>query len=49
MIDQIRAIDNRRLYRGDTDVPIKEIAPASTDILRAVERSLLLVLDLKEP
>ncbi len=48
MIDQIRAIDNRRLFRGDTDVLIKRIAPADPDILRDIERCLLLVLDLKE-
>lgn len=47
MIDQIRAIDNGRLFRGDTDVLIKEIAPANADILGDIERSLLMVLDLK--
>jgi mRNA interferase MazF len=47
MIDQIRAIDNRRLFRGDTEALIKEIAPAATEILSEVERCLALVLDLQ--
>jgi mRNA interferase MazF len=48
MIDQIRAIDNRRLFRGDTDALIKKIAPAETGVLSEIERCLSLVLDLKE-
>ena len=46
MIDQIRAIDIRRLFRGDTDVLIKRIAQADAGILRDIERCLSLVLDL---
>ena len=49
MIDQIRAIDNRRLFRGDTDMLIKRIAQADAGILRDTERCLSLVLDLKGP
>ena len=48
MIDQIRAIDNRRLFRGDTTVLIKKIAPSDADILRDIERCLALALDLKQ-
>ena len=48
MIDQIRAIDNWRLFRGDTDMLIKRIAQADTDILGDIERCLSLVLDLKQ-
>jgi mRNA interferase MazF len=46
MIDQIRAIDNQRLYRGDTNELIKKISLIDQDILRDIERCLLLVLDL---
>ena len=46
MIDQVRAVDNRRFYRGDTDVLIKKIAPADDALLAEIERCLLQVLDL---
>jgi mRNA interferase MazF len=46
MIDQVRAVDNRRFYRGDTQVLIKKIAPADDDLMRQVHRYLLQVLDL---
>lgn len=46
MIDQVRAIDNRRLCHPDSDEPVKRIAPASADLMHAVEACLKLVLDL---
>lgn len=46
MIDQVRAVDNRRFYRGDTDLYIKKISPADDGLLRDAERCLLQVLDL---
>jgi mRNA interferase MazF len=46
MTDQVRAIDNRRFYRGDTDELIKDIGPAEASVLTNVERCLALVLDL---
>lgn len=47
MIDQVRAIDNRRLYRGNTTTIIKKIAPADTKILQKVEECLKKVCDLR--
>ena len=46
IIDQIRAIDNRRFYRGDTGELIKKIAPADDSLLREVEGCVSQVLDL---
>ena len=45
LIDQIRAIDNRRLCRPRSSRPIKKIAPASRQLLNQVESCLKLVLD----
>ena len=46
MIDQIRAIDNDRFYRGSSGELIKKIAPMDGGLLQAVEHSLRQVLDL---
>ena len=46
MIDQIRTIDNRRFYRGDTDVLIKTISQIEPQIFEEIERCLLQVLDI---
>jgi mRNA interferase MazF len=46
MVDQIRAIDNRRFYRGDTDTLIKKITLVNSAILQEIERCLKLVLDI---
>ena len=46
MIDQIRAIDNRRFYRGNTTELIKHISTADPAILREVERCLQQLLEL---
>ncbi len=45
LIDQIRAIDNRRLYDADSGKPIKRLAPASLQLMRIVELCLKQVLD----
>ena len=45
LIDQVRAIDNRRLYRPRSDRPLKKIAPASDELMLQVESCLKLVLD----
>lgn len=47
MIDQIRAIDNQRLYRRDTDRLIKKIAPIGTNLLAQVESCIKKVLELR--
>ena len=46
MVDQIRAIDNTRFYRGSSGRLIKKIAPLSAALLHDVEHSLSQVLDL---
>jgi mRNA interferase MazF len=46
MIDQIRAVDNLRFYRGNTQKLIKKIAPATDTIMREAERCLMLLLDM---
>ncbi len=46
MIDQIRAIDNRRLYKYKTKTLIKKIALADTHTMDKVQDSLLKILDL---
>ena len=46
MVDQIRALDNRRFYRGDTDQFIKKISPADDELTTNIERCLLQLLDL---
>ena len=46
MIDQIRAIDNRRLYKRNGKVLIKQIAPAESQIMKEVDDALKKVCDL---
>jgi mRNA interferase MazF len=46
MIDQIRAIDNRRLYRRDGKRLIKKIARIDGELLDQVEECLKALLDL---
>lgn len=46
MIDQIRAIDNRRLYQRNSSFLIKKIASASSEIMAKVRDSIRLILDL---
>jgi mRNA interferase MazF len=46
MIDQIRAIDNRRLYKRNSHTFIKKIAPASSQVMAQVKANLQQVLDL---
>ena len=46
MIDQIRAIDNTRLYKKNSTSLIKKIAPADPGVLTAVESCIKKVLDL---
>jgi len=46
MVDQIRAMDNDRFYRGSSGELIKAIAPMDAGLLRAAEHCLLQVLDL---
>jgi len=46
MIDQIRAIDNRRLFRLKSKRLIKKIAQASPDILQKVVNSLRLLCEI---
>jgi len=46
MVDQIRAIDNDRFYRGSSGELIKAIAPMEAGLLQAVEHCLLQVVDL---
>lgn len=46
MIDQIRAIDNQRLYRQDTDKLIKKIARIDSALMAKVEDCLKKVLEL---
>jgi mRNA interferase MazF len=48
MIDQVRAIDNRRLYRADGGGLIKRIAKAEDALLAEVETCLVVVLGLGE-
>jgi mRNA interferase MazF len=45
LIDQIRAIDNRRLCDPDSGEPIKRLAPASVQLMRTVESCLKQVVD----
>lgn len=47
MIDQMRAIDNRRLHKHNSDELLKKIARAESGLLREVEDCLKKVLDLK--
>jgi mRNA interferase MazF len=46
MIDQIRAIDNKRLYKQNSNQLIKKIAPADSGVLTEVENCVKKVLDL---
>ena len=46
MIDQIRAIDNKRLYKQNSNQLIKKIAAADAKVLTAVEQCVKQVLDL---
>ena len=46
MIDQIRAIDNKRLYKWNSSELIKKIAPAETRILIEVEQCVKKILDI---
>lgn len=46
LIDQLRAIDNQRLYHPTTGKLLKCIGPAPTEILAATNRCVRLVLDL---
>lgn len=46
MIDQIRAIDNKRLYKWNSSELIKKIAPAESRILIEVEQCIKKVLDI---
>ncbi|MDZ7363929.1 MAG: type II toxin-antitoxin system PemK/MazF family toxin [candidate division KSB1 bacterium] len=46
MIDQIRAIDNKRLYKLNSNELIKKIAPAENKILLEVEQCVKKVLDI---
>ncbi len=46
MIDQIRAIDNIRFYKQNSNVLIKKIAPADAGVLTEVENCLKKMLDL---
>ena len=45
LIDQIRAIDNRRLCNPGSGEPIKRIPPASAEVMRTVESCVKLMLD----
>jgi len=45
LIDQIRAIDNRRLCDPDSGEPNKRLAPASVQLMRTVESCLKQVVD----
>ena len=47
MIDQVRAIDNQRLYRQDTGKLIKKIAHIETKLMTKVEDCLKKVLELR--
>ncbi|NUO78543.1 type II toxin-antitoxin system PemK/MazF family toxin [candidate division KSB1 bacterium] len=47
MIDQMRAIDNRRLHKHNSDELLKRIARVESGLLREVEDCLKKVLDLK--
>ena len=46
MIEQIRAIDNRRLYKRNGKDLIKKIAPAESQIMKEVNDALKKVFDL---
>lgn len=46
MIDQVRAIDNARLYKQNSNTLIKKIAPADPNVLTAVENCVKQILDL---
>lgn len=46
MIDQVRAIDNTRLYKQNSNTLIKKIAPADPNVLTAVGNCVKQVLDL---
>lgn len=46
LIDQIRAIDNRRLCDADSGELIKRLAPASEQLMQTVDSCLKLLLDL---
>lgn len=46
MIDQIRAIDNRRFYHVDKNTFIKQIAPIDPTVMNEIERCLTLLLDI---
>ena len=46
MIDQIRAIDNRRFYRYNTEDLIKSISQIDASLLGEIEGCLLQVLDI---
>ena len=46
MIDQIRAIDNRRFYKGSGKDLIKKIAPADPQIMQKVRECLKKVLEI---
>lgn len=48
MIDQVRAIDNRRLYRADGGGLIKRIAKAEDAVLAEAETCLAIVLGIGE-
>ena len=46
MMDQIRAIDNRRLFKQGTNVPIKRITVLEKELLQRVETCLRQILEL---
>ena len=46
MIDQLRAIDNRRLYKLNSNELLKTIAPANAGLMSEVEDCIKKVLDL---
>ncbi len=45
MVDQIRAIDNRRLYKQNNDQLIKKIARVDEKIMKRVEECLKIICD----
>jgi len=45
MIDQVRAIDNTRLYKQNSNILIKKIAPAASSVMTAVGNCVKQVLD----
>lgn len=45
LVDQIRAIDNRRLCEADSGKPLKRLAPATLQLIRTVESCLRQILD----